>query len=160
MTAQIGYGWVWLTILVILPSCAPRARHAESEAELLQLQSLQRQAHLEKDAELLTSIFAEDFLSVQNGEISRPSRDESRAMFQAYFDRVEFLAWDDIVPPRIRVSADGTFAHVLVHKRVRLKGRSGEESETEFAWLETYERLDRAWRLTAVVSTRRPAPGG
>ena len=153
--------WIGVVALVVLGGCVSREAAYSGEEELLQLQALQRRAHLEENADLLTSIFADSFISVENGAISRPSRQESRARFQAYFDGVEFLAWEDITPPIIRVSGDGTLGHVLVHKRVRLRDpASGRESETEFAWMETYEKRGGEWRLTTVVSTQRPADGG
>ena len=146
---------VWL---LVLAGCASQDPARRAEAELLRLQTLQRRAHLEKDADLLTSTFADDFVSVADGVISRPTREESRERFQTYFDSVEFLAWDDISPPVVHVSTDGSVGHVLVHKRVHLRNpASGRESESEFAWLETYRRDNGEWRLTMVVSTQRPA---
>ena len=145
-------------LAVLLASCASQPADSTEEAELLEIQALQRRAHLEKDADLLTSVFADDFISVSGGVISRPDREESRGRFQAYFDSVEFLAWDDITPPEIRVSADGSISHVLVHKHVHVRDIStGGERRTEFAWVETYERRQGEWRLTMVVSTDRPA---
>lgn len=139
-------------------SCASGPAHRDARTELLEIQALQRRAHLEKDADLLTSVFADDFISVSDGVISRPDRQESRARFQSYFDSVEFLAWDDISPPVIHVSRDGSLGHVLVHKRVHLRDVStGRESETVFAWIESYERRQGDWRLTMVVSTEKPA---
>lgn len=149
-------GVLWVAVVACV---SPEAAHP-GEAELLRLQALQRRAHLEENADLLTSIFADGFISVEEGAISRPSRQESRARFQAYFDRVELLAWEDITPPIVRVSGDGTVGHVLVHKQVRLRDpTSGQESETEFAWLETYGKQGGEWKLTTVVSTQRPIGG-
>lgn len=137
-------------------SCTPEGRDSDRE-RLLALQDLQRRAHLEGDATLLVSIFADDFTNIQGGEVSRPSREESRARFQAYFDRTTFLAWEDVRPPVIEISDDGSMAHVIVQKRVRLRDRSSpdEVETTRFAWLETYRKRAGRWKLTAVASTRR-----
>ncbi|MGH7456093.1 MAG: hypothetical protein ACRENG_32365, partial [bacterium] len=126
--------------------------------ELLQLQQQGRNAHFGKDARLLVSTFADDFINVAAGKINRPTREESIKRLQAYFDRSEFLEWDDISPPLIRVSQDASMAYVLVHKRVRLKAKNEkgdvEEETTIFAWMETYEKQNGQWTLTTVTSTR------
>ncbi|NUO82981.1 nuclear transport factor 2 family protein [candidate division KSB1 bacterium] len=128
--------------------------------ELRQLLQQGRSAHFGKDAGLLVSVFAEDFISIDAGKISRPAREESRNRLQTYFDRSEFLEWDDISPPIIRVSQDASMAYVIVHKRVRLKAKNEEdeleEETTIFAWTETYEKQNDKWTLTSVTSTRKP----
>ncbi len=120
----------------------------------------QRVAHLGADADLLVGLFSEDFTSIDNGVVSRPTRAESRARFKRYFDAVVFRAWDDIAPPQITLSADGTMATVVVSKLVRLADRAqatnpdARISETRFAWLETWRREGQQWRLFQIASTR------
>jgi hypothetical protein len=127
--------------------------------ELLELQRRERDAHLAGDADGLVSLFADDFMSIQDGEVTRPSRAESLARFERYFATVTFLAWDNLVPPMIEVSDDATLATVVVQKRVHLTylGPDGVPAEelTLFAWVEAWRcRADR-WELAMVVSTRR-----
>lgn len=138
-------------------ACAPAADPEAERAELLRLHEEQRVAHLTADADLLISAQTDDFLNVRRGRVDRPGREANRARFQSYLDSVEFLEWDDISPPVIRISADGTMAYVIVHKRVRvLREGSDEEEHTVFAWMEAYEKQDGQWRLSAVASTDRP----
>ena len=86
--------------------------------------------------------------------------EESRKQFQAYFDASTFLAWDDLEPPVIGLSDDGTLAYVVAHKRVAVKPKdAGDETppeETIFAWLETWRKVDGAWKLEALASTSMP----
>ncbi|MBV6506774.1 MAG: hypothetical protein ILNGONEN_02358 [Syntrophorhabdaceae bacterium] len=128
--------------------------------ELLEMQRQGRAAHFAKDAKLLVAAFADDFISIDAGKITRPAREESRKRMQAYFDRSEFLEWDDISSPIVRVSQDASMAYVIVHKRVRLKAKNDkgelEEETTVFAWTETYEKQNDKWTLTSVTSTRAP----
>jgi len=134
-------------------------RDRESDRrELLRLHEVEKTAHLGKNAELLVSLFADDFASMDGGEIRSPTPGEHLERFSRYFDSVEFLAWEDITPPKIRISEDGTLAHVIVHKRVRLHpvGNPADETHTVFAWLETWEKRDGEWKLTTVASTERP----
>jgi len=125
------------------------------------LQARQRQAHLAADAAALTAMFADDFVSVQDGEISRPGRDASRARFERYFAQVTFLAWDDLEEPVIEASDDGTLATVLVHKLVHVTFREADgtpqEEITTFAWAETWRHTGDRWELAMVISTRKNA---
>ncbi|HMV47224.1 MAG TPA: nuclear transport factor 2 family protein [Blastocatellia bacterium] len=127
-------------------------------AELLHLHEQQRVAHVERNAELLVSMFAEDLLSLSDGKINQPSREQSLRRFQSYLGRSTFLEWDDISPPVIRVSEDAGMAYVIVHKRVRIlaadeSGKKQQET-TVFAWMETYEKRNGQWKLTAIASTK------
>ena len=64
------------------------------------------------------------------------------------------------MPPRVRISADGQMAYVVVQKRVHLttRGANGtdEAERTRFAWLSVYEKQAGQWRLSAIASTERP----
>ena len=133
----------------------------DTVAELAGLQARQREAHLRGDARGLVELFADDFVSVQDGDISRPGWPDSLRRFERYFAEVSFLAWDDIEPPAIEVSQDGSLASVLVSKLVQLTyrdaaGNPAAES-TVFAWAETWRHAGDRWELAMVVSTRRPA---
>lgn len=133
---------------------------AADHAELLRLHELQRTAHLERRADLLVAANADSLFSLSRGGVSIGRRASSQASFQQYFDAVTFQAWDDIVPPRIRISADGHMAYVVVQKRVHLtaRGASGatEAERVRYAWLSVYEKVDGQWRLSAIASTERP----
>jgi len=130
---------------------------SEDLQQLLRLQQQQKTAHLEKRAELLTEMFADDFINIDSGTITTPTQDEAKERFQTYFDRVEFLAWDNIEEPVIRISKDGTMAYIIVRKFVhlRLPAADGtfEESKTTFAWMEAWEKIDGEWKMTAIAST-------
>jgi hypothetical protein len=115
----------------VADSEAASAPRAADRAELLRLHERQRAAHLQR-----------------------------RARFQEYLDAATFQAWDDIVPPRIRISPDGQMAYVIVEKRVHLTSRDSsgvpESERTRFAWISVYEKQGSRWRLSAIASTERP----
>ena len=128
--------------------------------ELLELHRQQRAAHFNRDAKLLMSASADDFTSVSDGKIQKPSREKSISGMQSYFDSSTFIEWDDIAPPVIRVSDDATMAYVIVHKKVHLiekteKGDSQEETEI-FAWVAIYQKRNGQWKMTVMTSTRTP----
>jgi hypothetical protein len=142
---------------------APSAsgRVADSLA-LLRLHARAREAHLAKRADWLVESQADSLISVSAGRVSVSPRERVRAGFQPYLDSSTFQAWDDVVPPRIRISADGRMAYVIVEKRVHLTTRAPngttEAERTRFAWLSVYEKQGDEWRMTAIASTDRPDP--
>jgi hypothetical protein len=128
--------------------------------ELLQLQSEQRNAHLTANAKKLVDLFADEFINISNGKIVRPTYAESLQRFQVYFDKVTFIAWDDVTPPIIHVAEDTSLATVIVHKYVHLRYLAESdiwmEEDTTFAWQEMYIRQHNRWRLATIVSTNTP----
>jgi hypothetical protein len=147
------------------PAAAPPdptvdAARAADRAELLRLHERQRAAHLERRADWLVTEWADTLLSVSDGRVSAAIAERGRAGFQQYLDAATFQAWDDIVPPRIRISPDGRMAWVVVEKRVHLTTQDSTGAvvpeRTRFAWLSVYEKQDGRWRLAAIASTDRP----
>ena len=141
------------------PESETRARAAD-HAELLRLHQLQRTAHLERRADWLVAEWTDSLFSISRGGVSIGRAKQGQAGFQEYLDGSTFQAWDDIVPPRIRISADGQMAFVVVQKRVHLTmrgpGGGAEAERTRFAWLSVYEKQGGQWRLSAIASTERP----
>ncbi|HET6837891.1 MAG TPA: nuclear transport factor 2 family protein [Gemmatimonadales bacterium] len=145
------------------PNASPHpaaAAQAGDRAELLRLHERQRTAHVQRRADWLVEEWADSLFSVNCGRVSVGRKEPGKASFQQYLDAVTFQAWDDIVPPRIRISPDGQMAYVIVEKRVHLTPRgakSGTEAErTRFAWLSVYEKRAGRWQLAAIASTERP----
>jgi hypothetical protein len=95
------------------PAAQPAARVADSLA-LVRLQERGREAHLAKRADWLVAGQADTLISVSRGGVSSTPRERVQANFQPYLDASTFQAWDDIVPPRIRISPDGQMAYVIV----------------------------------------------
>ena len=101
------------------PEADPQAAaRAADRSELLRLHERQRTAHLERRAEWLVAEWADSIFSVSRGRVSIGRPGPSQAGFQEYLDAVTFQAWEDVVPPRIRISPDGRMAYVVVEKRV------------------------------------------
>lgn len=147
-----------------LAGCAGAPPDLEADrAEIARLLRQERTAHLEKRADLISAVAADTLFMVARGEVIAQTPDAMRTRMQAYLDRSTFQAWDDIEPPRIRLSPDGRMAYAIVRKRVRRTeadspGRAMAE-HTVFAWVELYEKLDGRWRLMAVASTDAPGEG-
>lgn len=128
--------------------------------ELLDLQAVEREAHLSYDADLLARHLADSMVTVTDGDVRRRSRAEMRRRLADYFDAVTFLGWSDIEAPVVRVAASGELATVRVRRRVRLAtvdsaGRTDLDHRV-FAWWESWRKEGGRWRLAGMASTDRP----
>ena len=144
----------------LLAAPAPAVDLEREERELLRLGEAARAAHMAYDARALAAATADDFVSVDDGQVHRPTKAAVETMFQRYFDSVVFRMWDDIAPPVVTLSDDATLATVLVQKRVRLAPKAtpdGPVTETDWAWVETWRKQDGAWRMQMIVSTKQPS---
>ena len=131
---------------------------SEAVNELLRMHYRDRAAHFNRDAASIYADFADEYFNIGNGQVNRADREAGQKRMQAYFDASTFLEWDDITPPVIRVSDDGSMAYILVHKKVRLlnKNGGGKEEIEVFAWTTTLKKIDGKWKMTSVTSTRTP----
>ena len=127
--------------------------------ELLKLHKQHQTAHLTYNAELFVETFAEDLVTVQRGEVVTRNKVENLERIKGYFGSFKFDEWEDVKPPVIKISKDGTLATIIVEKSVKgtYKNEKGETIEdiTEFAWLEVWEKIDGKWKITTVASTRK-----
>lgn len=126
--------------------------------ELLKLHKQGREAHFRTNVDLLLSNHPEaGFISVSQGKISQVSKDQSRQRFAAYFKDAQYYEWDDLEPPIVRVSKDGTLAWMITRLKVRRtqKDSAGTVKEEKFVYagIMTYEKKDGKWIRTANVST-------
>ena len=126
-------------------------------AALLKLHQTGRQAHFQTDVDLLLSDQPEEFIYVRNGKIGKSTKAETRKMFEAYFKGAHYYEWDDLEPPIIRVSRDGSMGWIITRVKVRRtqKDDSGAEKEEKFVYagIMTYEKRDGKWIKVANVST-------
>lgn len=128
-------------------------------AEIMKLHRLQRDYHFNKNADDFVEILSDDYISVNRGEISHPSKAANTERFSHYFSSVEFQKWDDIEPPIIKFSQDSTLAYTIVHKQVELTSKdstgTAEMEKVEYAWLAIYRKSDDGWKIECSVSTNK-----
>ncbi|MBX3244481.1 MAG: DUF4440 domain-containing protein [Acidobacteria bacterium] len=151
---------IFLFLFLLAGSTATEAQVRKKDmAELLRLHEQQKTAHLTNNAELFIEMFAEHFMQLQRGNAAERGKADSLERFRTYFANYKFLEWEDIKPPVIKISKDGTMATKIVQKRVRgtytYEDGKVEDDHTIFAWLEVWEKIKGKWKVTAIASTDR-----
>ncbi len=124
---------------------------------ILAIHATDREAHFKTDPDLLFSNTGTGFLSVSRGHVGRPRIEDLKATFRDVFKGAIYQEWDDVEPPVVRISNDGTMAWMIARVRVRrLKADASGREQTEqftYAGIITYEKRAGRWVKTANVST-------
>lgn len=133
---------------------------AKETSDIMELHRMQRHYHFEKDSIAFAAQLRENHISVNRGIISQPSREDLIAKYHDYFSAVEFKKWDDVQPPIIVFSEDGTMAYTIVDKIVEVayNDSDGDETtgQTHFAWVAIYTKKNGEWKIDCVASSNQP----
>jgi hypothetical protein len=145
--------------VTLFAACEPRSR---SEAANIQaVLEGSRRAHLETDASLIAAHLADSVVSINGGQVIIQTKQEIEDFFRFYFDGAIYHAWEDVTPPIISMSKDGSMAWVArtVHVDREELGPGGELWRSQFtsAYTATYENTDAGWKMNSVTSTFLPA---
>ncbi len=150
---------LFLSILVFFSCDSQRFDIEKATREILELHNQQRDFHFQKMAPEFASLLSENHISVNRGSVNTPTIEENTHRFQNYFDNVAFVKWDDIKPPVIRFSEDGSLAYTIVEKEVVVKYKNEEDQEilesTLFAWVAIYKKYGKEWKIDCVASTNK-----
>ncbi len=145
---------------IIYGSCTSPADPDAERSAIAEILKQERKAHFEKDIDLFISTFADSVVSVYDGsfEINTPA--DNKARFGPYFKSVEFVKWDDMAPPVIDISDDGTMAYAVVQKQIVLTypdtlGNPITDS-AQYAWVSIYKKMENDWKLVCNASTYEP----
>ncbi len=151
--------WVLILILISCTSSPPTFDRTKAEQEILEMHEAQREYHFGKDSVAFAQQMSAEYVSVNRGLITRPSVQDNISRYNNYFSAVEFVKWDDLSPPMIRFSEDGSMAYTVVDKEVIVEYKI---SETEtildsgyYAWVAIYKKQAEGWKLDCVASTNR-----
>lgn len=146
--------FILLFLGLFLTACQAPA-DLDKERELLLLSNdNQRKAHMENDLDLLLADMADTVVTVQRGAIRLEAKSDMYERWQSYFASVKYLAWDDLEPPLIEVSKDGSLASVSVRKITIASFEDEPIDTTYFAWTSSYKKVAGAWKIYRVTSTR------
>lgn len=162
MTTKTTTLLIGLIIPVLFSACqqSPKIDLEKEKEALLREHEAQRDYHFNKRVHEFADQLSENFISVNGGSITKPTRQENMERWTAYFNAVEFEKWDDMRPPEIRFSDDASMAYMIVEKDVTLKSENDngqlERSKTHFAWISIFRKVEGRWKIEAVASTNEP----
>jgi hypothetical protein len=137
---------------------APASSDVEmARQELLALHAADHAAHFATDAAALIATQNEPFITVRDGVIDEVTREASLQRFTGYFADATYYEWDDLQPPIVQVSQDGSLGWMITRTKVRRTQADADGNAREqtfvYAGIMTYERRDGGWVRTANVST-------
>ena len=151
------FTWSLLVFLGLISSCQQKKESTSAQMEILDILRQERKAHVEKDAGLFFSRFDKDFILVNKGEVSTYDSVAYRQHFDQYLHSSDFIKWDDVNEPVIKISDDGSMAYAIVEKLVIIKNKSDGDriDTTHFAWVSIFRKKDEAWKLVCNASTNK-----
>jgi hypothetical protein len=152
-------GDILIAILILssifLSGCCSKPDYETLRSEILKLHRMNIEAHLNKNVDFFAQNLSDDFMSVSNGEIDYPTKEEIRSNFNSYLNSTIFSQYADLREPTIGFSKDGSVAWSVVQVRVAGKqvADDGTDRDMDFtcAWITLYEREGDRWiKLTEV----------
>ena len=148
---------ICMFFMVGLIKCRSKPNVEEEKQSILSLLKQEQAAHLKKDVNHFLSAFNPVIISVNRGEVAETSIKENQRQIEQYFNSVEFLKWEDVAPPKIAFSDDGTLAYAIVQKQVILSDvrNKNKNDTTDFAWVSIYRKQKNGWKLECNVSTNK-----
>lgn len=148
--------------VLFLLSCFGCQSRPDLDALKSEIRELHRQtieAHFAKNINFFTKDLSAEFISVSNGEIRFPTREEINAQFSSYLKSTEFSKYEDLREPIIGISEDGSVGWSVVQVKVtgtrRLEDGSQRDLNFTCAWITLYQREGDRWIRTAEVSNFR-----
>ena len=145
-----------LFLVLVLSSCSAAFDESEARKEILKLHELQRTLHVEERAAEFAALI-DGIVSVNRGLVTQATHEENVDRMTNYFNTVDFVKWDDINPPVIRFSDDGSLAYTIVEKEVIVKYMNEHKEmlldTTIFAWTAIYRKQDDNWQIENITST-------
>ncbi len=138
-----------LILVLSLTSCQSTVDIEKLEKELLQLHHKTIEAHLNKDAGFFIEDISENYMQVHNGEFVYPQKEDIYNMFTHYLNSTDFLVYEDVSEPIVRVANDGSIGWTIV--QVNVKGEQKQENDSiltfdnTFAWITMYENINGKW---------------
>lgn len=150
-------------LAITVLSCAPATRPGVADSDEQQLLALHEQglrAHRESNIDLLVQPQGEGFTVVSAGEVIDATVEGTRQSLGPYLKATRFSVYRDKIPPRVKISADGSLGWVIA--QVEAKGEQtvagGKVEPLEFvcAWIELYEKRNGRWVQIGNVSNFKP----
>lgn len=132
--------------------CRETTREADPLRELAALDSIQRKAHYENNAEMLGTIMADSFSVVSKGKVSWSTRPKMVKSFTNYFHSIRYSHWENIDSPLVELGDQ--LAVVTYHKKTISQAKGSAVTDTaEFAWASVMLRQAGQWKVKGIITT-------
>ena len=113
-------------------------------------------AHCMGDARMMADLSLPDTVIANRGELRHVTRDETTRRFTAAFERFDYTAYTDMVPPIVSVSGSGDLGWIAVNVVAAGNDRvSGEPFSDQWAWIMLVQKVNGAWRHAGNASSLR-----
>jgi hypothetical protein len=128
----------------------------EDKRELLAAHEAVIHAHLHEDVSTWLDGEADEFVTVNRGEVGYTGKEERAAMRGPYLAQTQFSEYRDLIPPIVKISDDGTLGWLIAQIKVVGQRTMSDGQQAEFdvvyAWIELYEKQDGRWLCIGNVS--------
>ncbi len=139
--------------------CSAGSSSDADTARLLVMHEEVLEAHRTGDVGAWLALEADEYVSANSGTVSFPTKADREAVRAPYLAATTFYMYQDVRPPVVHVSADGTLGWLIAEVEVRgaqvAEDSSSTEIEAVWAWIELYRKEAGEWRLVGNVSNRR-----
>jgi hypothetical protein len=136
-------------------------READHRA-ILQAYEAERTAHFRHDVAAFLADNDVTWYFAADGRVALRNTAAVTPQVQEYFDSVQFTKIDDLEPPHVEVSSDGTMAWLLGHVRVSGTQLHAKGAQTplsfDAAWIDVWQKKSGKWRMVARANTERNNP--
>ena len=151
-----------IACIALAKADSPSAK-IRAEQSLLRLHQAELEAHRRTDWKPLLAAAQDGFIYIRDGKISRTNRADTRSMLEKYFKDATYQVYEDLEPPVVRTSEDGTMGWIISRthaKRSQRDPATGKEEREEFVYagITTYELKSGEWFRVANASTFEPPP--
>ena len=153
MLSSLSRSVIFIAVIT-LSACSAGFDREKRKDEILALLQQERKAHFDRDVSLFISEFADSMISVNRGEVLTATPEQRRPRIERYFGAVEFIKWDDVQPPQIYFSEDGSLAYAIIQKQVILLKDNAPDT-TDYAWVSIYRKTSNGWKLECNASTNK-----
>lgn len=118
---------------IFLSSCQPKIDFGKEKNEILTYLETCKKAQIENDWETWASLYAENTVYIEKGEIKRYTRDSITNLSKDYFTNrsVKYNSLEDLTDPIIYISDDATMAWYIVNYRFNFILTDSLGNETE-----------------------------
>ncbi|MFN2570936.1 MAG: nuclear transport factor 2 family protein [Gemmatimonadales bacterium] len=149
-----------LFLIPIYLMASAAAQTSNDEAAIIAGHENARKAHLTGNADLLAADIADRFVEAGRGTVTEMTREQVHHGFTEYFKVAKYSVWRDTYPPKVRISADGRMAWMIVAVHAELTVRDEQSGKAEprtfdSSWISTLEKFDGAWKMVGISSSVR-----